>query len=367
MPAARRDERLRGFLRDAVGIVALATVADVVPLVGENRVLVHAGLQALTGSTHPGIRALREVAGIDGATVTGDDVVWRLSPRLNAAGRLNRPELAIELLTTDDLARARELARAIDAANEERRAIEKVVTAEAHEIARERMTIGETGGRRSLVVAGEGWHRGVIGIVAARLVDAHRVPVVVIGLDADGGRGSCRTPRDVDLHRALTRCAVHLRRFGGHAAAAGLEIERGAIAAFAEAFEEAVRDQAGPDDDAGASLVDGEATPDDFSLETVEAMRRLAPFGAGNPEPRFVLRGCVVAGRPRLLGAASEHLSFTVRCATGALRVVAFRQAKRFDLAASGGRVDLLASPSVNSWRGVRTPELVVHQIAPSA
>ena len=362
----RRDERLRGFLRDAVGLVALATVADVVPLVGENRVLVHAGLLALRATPHAGVRALCASAGLSGAghsgsgPLTTDDVVWRLAPRLNAAGRLNRPDLAIDLLTSDDPATASRLAAELEAANESRREIEKGVVAAAIEQARERLGGAE---RRSLVVAGDGWHRGVIGIVAARLVDAHDRPTVVIGLDGDGGRGSCRTPRGVDLHAALSRCSAHLRRYGGHAAAAGLEIDRGALPAFAEAFEEAVRAQVGlaPGDDVPA--VDGEATPGDFDLACAEAIRRLAPFGHGNPEPRFLLRGAVVAGRPRLLGAGSEHLSFALKTPTGAVRVVAFRRARLFDLAASGVALDLVVSPTVNEWRGIRSAELVAHDI----
>jgi single-stranded-DNA-specific exonuclease len=364
MQRTRRDDRLRGFLRDAVGLVALATVADVVPLTGENRVLVHAGLLALRATPHAGVRALCASAGLSGSSpLSTDDVVWRLAPRLNAAGRLNRPDLAIDLLTTEDPATASRLAAEIEAANESRRAIEKDVVAAAVEQARERLLVGE---RRSLVVAGDGWHRGVIGIVAARLVDAHDRPTVVIGLDGDGGRGSCRTPRGVDLHAALSRCSAHLRRYGGHAAAAGLEIDRGALPAFVEAFEEAVRAQAGNAADDDSPAVDGEATPGDFDLACAEAIRRLAPFGHGNPEPRFLLRGAVVAGRPRLLGAGSEHLSFALKTPLGAVRVVAFRRARLFDLAAAGVPLDLVVTPTVNEWRGVRSAELVAHDIGRS-
>jgi single-stranded-DNA-specific exonuclease len=367
LPAARRDERVREFLRDAVGLVALATVADVVPLVGENRALVHAGLAALGATTHPGLAALRETAGVGPGPLTTDDLVWRVAPRVNAAGRLNRPDLVIELLTTDDPARAEALANALEAANEERRAIEKGVAEQAHAQASERAGVPGAERLSSLVVAGEGWHRGVIGIVAARLVDAHRVPSVVIGLGADGGRGSCRTPRGVDLHAVLTRCAPHLRRFGGHAAAAGLELDRDALPAFVRSFDEAVRALHGArGDDDGAELVDGEATPDDFPLDVVESMRRLEPFGASNPEPRFVVRGAVVAGKPRRMGSHGEHLAFAVRTAGGALRVVAFRQGASFDLVASGAPLDILATPAVNAWRGVRTPELVASRLARS-
>jgi single-stranded-DNA-specific exonuclease len=374
--AALRDERLRAFLKDAIGLVALATEADVMPLVGENRVLVEAGLRALAASRRPGVVALLEAAGLSPSSrgappLTTDDVVWRLAPRLNAAGRMNRPDLAIDLLTTDDAEDARRLAAAVEAANGERRAVEKTVVAEALAKAGERLASRGAGAspaaRSSLVVWGDGWHRGVIGIVAARLVDAHGRPAVVIGLDGDGGRGSCRSARSVDLHAALSRCASVLRRFGGHAAAAGLEIDRAAVPDFEAAFEEAVREQTGEREPEPTVACDAVARPDDFPLETVEQLRRLGPFGAGNPEPRFALLGARLAGRPRVIGSSGEHLTFALRTATGAIRVVAFRQSRAYDAVSSGEPVDLLVSPSVNDFRGTRTAELVASAIRPSA
>ncbi len=378
----RMDERLKSFLRDAVGLVALATVADVVPLVGENRILVSTGLAALRASQHAGVKALLEVAGLGTAPLSTEDLVWRLSPRLNAAGRLNRPDLAIDLFATpfgaEDAPRARALAAELDRANEERKTIEKGVVVQALEQARARRGGAGRGARaplgddrRSLVVVGENWHRGVIGIVAARLVDAHRRPTVVIGLEGDGGRGSCRTTRSINLYEALHRCRAHLKRYGGHAAAAGLEVDRDALPAFEEAFEEAVRDQTSrlPADflaDGECFRLDGEATAGDFTLETVEHVRRLAPFGEGNPEPRFGIRGALVAGRPKLMGSGSDHLAFTLRTPTGAIRVIAFRQSRHFELVASGAPLDLVATPVVNEWRGTRTPELMAHDVRPA-
>jgi single-stranded-DNA-specific exonuclease len=369
---ATRDESLSLFLRDAVGYAALATVSDVMPLVGENRILVTHGLAALRGSPHAGVRALLESAGLSGAALTADDVAWKIAPRLNAAGRMNRPDVAIELLTTDDPARARALAAAMEAMNDQRRTIEKGVLAEAAAQAERRLSdahlAADRAGRRSLVVSGDGWHRGVIGIVAARLVDAHRRPTVVIGLEGEGGRGSCRTPGDVNLHEALSRCAAHLRRFGGHAAAAGLEVARDAIPAFEAAFEAAVREQVDGRSDEPTLELDGEVPAGEFTLETVEHVRRLAPFGEENPEPRFLVRGATVAGRARLMGGSSDHLSFAVKTASGgAIRVVAFRRADLFDLASSGAPLDLAVTPTVNEWRGLRSPELLLVDARPSA
>jgi single-stranded-DNA-specific exonuclease len=348
--------RFKAFLRDAMGLVALATIADVVALESENRVLVSHGLQALRASEHAGIRALLEVAGVGAAPLTTQDVSYRLAPRLNAAGRLSRPELVIDLLTCEEPARARALAALLDKANEERRRIERVVLEQALPLA---AGLAGDDGRRSLVVHGEGWHKGVIGIVAARLVDLHARPTVVIGFDGDDGRGSCRTSPDVDLHLALTRCGPHLRRYGGHAMAAGLEIGRGEVERFADRFEAAVREQTGAGDVAERVLwADLESRADDWDLATVEALQRLAPFGAGNPEPRFLLRGVRVAGRPRMLGAEASHLSFALQQRGGAVRVVGFHRADLHDLAASEQTLDMLVTATVNEWRGTRTPEL---------
>ncbi|MFM8979945.1 MAG: single-stranded-DNA-specific exonuclease RecJ [Planctomycetia bacterium] len=357
--------RFKAFLRDAMGLVALATVADVVELVGENRVLVTHGLQALRSSPHAGLAALRESAELGALPLTTRDVGFQLAPRLNAAGRLGRPGLVIELLTCDDPARARELAQQLAQANDERRRIERAVLDQAIPRAEELLQGGE---RRSLVVHGEGWHKGVIGIVAARLVDLHARPTVVIGFDGASGRGSCRTSPDVDLHEALTASGEHLTRYGGHAMAAGLEIERHAVERFAQRFEEAVREQLGAAPAGQRTLwADLEAHVDDWDLPTAESLQRLAPFGAGNPEPCFLLRGAQVAGQARLIGRESAHLSFALRQRVGAIRVVGFHRAGLYDVAASGAPLDLLVQATVNEFRGTRTPELRLVDARPAA
>ena len=363
--SSQEAARLREFLRDAVGLVALATVSDVVPLTGENRVLVASGLAALRGSHHPGIRALLECSRVGALPLTTEDVAFRIAPRLNAAGRLSMPELVIQLLTSTDLEAARGIARGLHEANGERRRIEQKVLEQAVVQAE---AILQNADRRSLVVHGEGWHRGVIGIVAARLVDRHNLPTVVIGFDGEGGgRGSCRTPQPVDLHRALTSCGTHLDRYGGHAAAAGLDICRAKIDAFADAFDEAVRGQTTAEEVQRTIDVDLEAVADDFTLDTVEALQRLAPFGAANPEPVFAVRGATVAGRARLMGQNDAHISFSIKQAQGAIRVVGFRKADCFDLTTARRPLDLVVTPMVNEWKGTRTSELRLIDIRESA
>jgi single-stranded-DNA-specific exonuclease len=354
MDEAKR-KTVREALRDAVALAALATVSDVMPLVGENRVIVSSGLAALRGSRSPGLRALLEVARLGDAPLTTEDVAFRIAPRLNAAGRLSRPDIVVRMLTCTDETEARALARSLDQANEERRRIERSVLAQATDEAHRRMDGTD---RHSLVVHGQGWHRGVIGIVAARLLDRHRRPVAVIGLDGDLGRGSCRSVPHVDLHRALTECGAHLVRYGGHAMAAGFDIQRGSLDRFCDAFEEAVRSQTNGHSREPSITVDAECEIDALNLEAVTALARLAPFGPGNPEPVFLVRGAVVAGRAQLMGETRGHLAFALKQNGGAIRVVGFRRADLWDLVTSGKPIDVAVSPALDEWRGVRTPEL---------
>ncbi len=354
---------LKAFLRDAIGLVALATVCDVVPLRGQNRLLVAGGLAALRRSPQPGIRALLEVAKLGALPLTTEDVGFKIGPRLNAAGRLNRPELVIELLTTSDEARGQELAKALDDANQERRLIEQGVLKEAELVAAALVAERDPAG---LVVWGEGWHAGVIGIVAARLVDRYARPTAVIAFDGEHGRGSCRTPDAVDVHQVLTDASEHLTSFGGHAAAAGLDIALEHAPAFQKAFEAAVlaqREGAAP---TRVIPFDAETDINEWNLDLVESITRMAPFGKANPEPIFIVRGAYVAGRPRLMGQTSAHLSFALKQEHGALRVVGFRLSDFFDLAASGVRLDLAVTPVVNEWRGTRTAEFRLLDMRPA-
>ncbi len=355
--------QLKAFLRDAMGLVALATVCDVVPLVDENRTLVATGLAALRRSPHPGIQALLEVSQLGRLPLTTEDVAFKLGPRLNAAGRLSRPDLVVNLLTETDAARCRALARELDEANRTRRKIEQGVLEEADVQARSLLAERD---RTALVLWGDGWHVGVVGIVAARMVDRYSRPAAVIGFDGDLGRGSCRTPPNVNVHEALGAASEHLEGYGGHAAAAGLDIHVERAGDFRSAFEEAVRKQ----QELGCARkrleIDAESAADDWNLDTVQALLRLAPFGSANPEPLFAVRGGAVAGKPRLMGADSAHLSFALKQRGGAIRVVGFRKASFFDLVASGQPLDLAVTPMINEWRGTRTAELRLVDLKPA-
>jgi single-stranded-DNA-specific exonuclease len=345
-------------LRPWLDLVALGTVADVAPLDGDNRRLVRAGL-ARIGSPRPrpGVLALREAARIRaGAPVGGVDIAFRLAPRLNAAGRLGDPAITLRLLQATTLSEARVLAARIEQINQERRAIERRITEEA--IGQVLDVYGESvdGG---IVVASAGWHRGVVGIVAARLVDRFGAPSVVIALEDGEGHGSCRTPEGFSIYDAVHACREHLTKFGGHAAAAGLSLPAGRVEGFRSSFDGACRTmrRALPPLDSSHRI--DVVIGDGFPLPTAEELAMLEPVGEGNEEPRFLLSGARVDD----VGLVGEgHLKLALR--VGDQRLTAFGW-EMGDLAgALGEKVDLFGSLRPDSWRGGDAIELRIDGLA---
>jgi len=342
-------------------LVALATIADVVPLVGENRALVRRGLRALARTTKPGLRALMAVAGVDPAKANERSVAFALAPRLNAAGRLYRADAGLELILTADPARAAQIARELDAANRERREVEMRIrfAAEAQMAA-----LGE---RPAYVLAGEGWHPGVIGIVASRLVERSHRPVVLIALDGDTGKGSGRSIDAFDLLGGLTACGAHLLRYGGHSAAAGLEIERARVADFAAALSAHAARVLPPDDLVAVERVDAVVGGEELGMALAEELQTLAPFGRGNPGVSLLLTDATFAdARPMGEG---KHVRFTVESRGARARAVAFGNGGRLPVGGGGrraGLVDATFTLEVNEWNGVSEPRLVLRQARPA-
>ncbi len=363
-PDARVSDEVRAFLIDALAFAVLGTVADVVPLVGENRVIVRHGLSVLAARSHAGVAALLDVAGVRGP-LRASDVAFKLAPRLNAAGRMGSADAALELLLTDDPVRAGDLARRLEAANERRRAIERSVADEARAC-----VTREFGGRPSDAIAlhGDAWHHGVIGIVAARLVDEFHVPVVIVSSEGGVGRGSARSVPGFALHEALAACGEHLVAHGGHAAAAGLTIEPARFPAFRDAFRRYAAEHV-PDASRTPTLeLDAEVEPGDVDPSLAACLERLEPFGAGNPEPLLLLRRVTVAGRPRRMGAESEHVAFHAGRDGRALRCVAFRRAAELaPLLESGAPLDIAFAPQQNAFRGAHEVEGLVRDVRASS
>jgi single-stranded-DNA-specific exonuclease len=346
-------------LRRYLGLVTLGTIADIVPIVEENRVLVKHGLRELMQTSAPGLVALKAVSGV--STVSTGVVGFRLSPRLNAGGRLADARTSVELLTTDDVARAEQLAAALDQENRARQSIEQEILNEAlHEVER----IPEFDARRSIVLASAEWHPGVIGIVASRLVERFYRPTVLIAIDAATGvgRGSGRSIRGFNLYEAFKACGHTLMGFGGHRMAAGLSIDAAHASDFAEAFETAVRDGTRPDDFIPETVVDAEIALDEITERLLADLERLEPYGPSNAEPTFLARQVTVQSR-RVVG--EKHLRLYLRQGSRALPAIGFGLA---DAAIDeGASLDVLVSPEYNEWNGTVTLQLRLRDFRPSA
>jgi single-stranded-DNA-specific exonuclease len=352
----RPDERR---LRRDLDLVALATVADVVPLVGENRALLRRGLRALAATAKPGLRALMAVAGVDPSRIGEREIGFGLAPRLNAAGRLYRADAGLELLLTDDPARAGEIARELDAANHERRQIERRIRFEAE------AQMAELGEQGAYVLAAESWHPGVIGIVASRLVEISGRPVVMVALDGERGRGSGRSIDAFDLLGGLRACGEHLVRFGGHRAAAGLELDRDRLGAFAAALSNHAAAVLSPEQMAPIERVDAIVDGAEMSLELAEELQALAPFGRGNPPVCLMLAEARFLD-PRPMG-EGRHLRFTVESRGSRARGVCFGQGASLPVG-EGEPAHATFALEVNEWNGVVEPRLRLrHALAASA
>ncbi|HEY3758522.1 MAG TPA: single-stranded-DNA-specific exonuclease RecJ [Solirubrobacteraceae bacterium] len=356
--SADRDRTVDGRYhpQDDLDLVALATIADVVPLLGENRALAARGLRALAGTAKPGLRALMTVARIsDPAKVSERSVAFALAPRLNAAGRLYRADAGLELLLTTDAARAQQIAAELDRANHERRDTEQRILHDAEQqLAQLRQSRGELAG---YVLAGEGWHPGVIGIVASRLVERHHRPFVLIALEGDTGRGSGRSIEGFDLLGALHASGGHLVRYGGHRAAAGLELEHGRLEDFAEAFAAHAAEVLGPELPVRPERVDALVGCGELDMQLAEELQTLAPFGNANPAVSLLLREVSFADR-RPMG-EGRHVRFTINSGADRARAVAFGRGTRLPVE-DGEPADATFALEINEWRGVSEPRLVL-------
>jgi single-stranded-DNA-specific exonuclease len=341
-------------------LVALATVADLVPLVGENRTLVKRGLEEVRRARRPGMRALLKAAQCEPSQLDEGDLAFRLAPRVNAAGRLYRADAGVELFLTEDAARAEEIANELGRANSERRATEREVMNEAEAALRELPEdLREAPG---LVLAAEGWHPGVVGIVASRLVEKHHRPVVVVSLDGEGGgRGSGRSIPGFDLLAALDACSAHLARFGGHRAAAGLELEEQELEAFREAFASHAASVLSPEDLVRTERIDAIVGGASLGLDLAEELRRLAPFGMGNPGVRLLVPSAQVRD-VRQMG-EGKHARFSLH--SGAHRALGVAFGRPSLGVGEDEFVDAAVRLEVNHWNGAVEPRLVLRELYP--
>jgi single-stranded-DNA-specific exonuclease len=342
-------------------LVALATIADVVPLVDENRALAAAGLLALARTQKPGLQALMAAAGVDPAAIDAGAVGFRLAPRINAAGRLGHPGIALDLLLTDDDTEAKRLANELERLNRDRQAVEQRIVREAIACVEEWPEALQR--RRGYVLADAGWHEGVIGIVASRLAERFHRPVVLIAGGEDAWKGSGRSIPSFDLHAALGACSQHLERFGGHRAAAGLSILPEQVEAFREAFARHADAAVADDDLAPATAIDAILPRGTrLTLELASELARLAPFGLGNPEVTLLAAGCELADLQTV--GEGKHLRFRVRHeGIDAGGAIAFGFGSQLDRWRRPGRYDLAFRLQENRWNGTVAPQLTIRSV----
>ncbi len=339
-------------------LVALATVADLVPLVGENRALVRRGLLVARRARRPGMRALIAASGSDAERLDEGDMAFRLAPRINAAGRLYRADAGVELMLTADSGRAEEIAAELDRANNERRSTEREVETGAEAARRELPERLRDGA--ALVIAGQGWHPGVVGIVASRLVERHWRPVILLSVDAEGkARGSGRSIPGFDLLGGLEACSEHLTRFGGHRAAAGLELDVGGLDAFREAFIAHAAERLGPEDLTRTERIDALVGGDGLGLELAEELQRLGPFGAGNPGVRLMVPSARL-GDVRSMG-DGKHSRFSLL--SGGARALGVAFDRPSIPVGEQEPVDAAVRLEVNQWNGSVEPRVVLREL----
>lgn len=351
---AGREAWLPAFVK----IAAIGTLADVVPLVGENRVIAKLGLELLSKGPHKvGLRALLDVAGLHGKSIDAYHIAFMVAPRVNAAGRMATADLATRLLLASDdglAAEAQALAQQLDAENTRRREEEQDIVTAARRMVD---TDPDVGAHPLLVVAGEGWHRGVIGIVASKLVEAYYRPAIVLSIDGGEAHGSCRSIPGFDMLAALESCAPLLQRFGGHKQAAGLQLAAGDVAAFRRAVNAHALDRLGPDDLRPHLHLDGALAFDAITPAVVEQLTAMAPFGMGNPKPLFSAGPIDVVDGPRRL--KERHLKMSLRQRGRTFRALAWNAVdKEPVIAGAGGALEIAYSLEQNEFNGTTYTEL---------
>lgn len=341
-------------------LAAIGTIADLMPLVGENRLIVRMGLSRIRREPAVGIRALAAVCKAEPAELTSGRIGFALGPRLNAGGRLDRADGAVRLLTTDDPAEAESLALELDRLNAERQRMVETTIEEAEQMWREKRQEG----RKVIVLSSPGWHAGIAGLVASKLVERHYLPAIVLAEDPGTGlaKGSARSIDGFDLHAALTACSALMEHFGGHQAAAGMTIRTDRLAQLEEMLHRWAEERLQPEDWLPKKHADLACSLDEMTLEAAEAIGRLEPFGNGHPVPRLMVEGAVVR-ECRLLGKEGKHIRLTVAQSGRTIEAVGFGMGGMAEALTEGRELDLLGELSVNEWNGRRKAQFTVQDL----
>lgn len=348
----RVPQHVREVLLEMLPLASMGVVADVVPLVDENRVIASWGLPRIRASSIEGLKALVRASGLDNASIDAEAVGFRLGPRLNACGRMGHAREAVELLTTARGERANEIAQMLTLKNEERRSVEKAIFDEAQALAHAACMTGDD--VRAIVLSRPGWHAGVVGIVCSRLVERFHRPTILLGEQEGVCHGSGRSVDGFPLADALAGCSAHLLSHGGHDMAAGLKLRRDLLDTFVGDFTRIANAAIGPDQLHGRAGYDCEASIGELSIDVVRELRRLGPFGRENPPITLMLSGARIEGRPQTMGRENAHLSMHVRDTHGSrpMRVVGWQWGRKVAQLAPGSTLDLLIRPGISTFGG---------------
>lgn len=343
-------------------LVALGTIADVVPLLGENRILVKEGLKVLTGTKNPGLSALIKSAGLWGKEIDAWHVGYLLAPRLNACGRLGDSTTGLKLLVATDQAKAEQIANKLEFLNLQRKKVEDEVLHEAVSFL-ERIAWGQERREKIILLAGEGWHPGVIGIVASRLVEKYYMPTVLLSMNGEAGRGSARSIEGFHIFKALAQCSAYLQKFGGHEMAAGLEVQRDKLEDFRRALQEVANTHI-----SNEMLIPQLEVEEEIELKMVTAdllreIQSLAPFGTGNHRPVLACRGVKLVSS-RVVGKNGKHLRIMVGDGTSNIEGIGFNLGPLYDLVSSSNLLDLAFCLDINDWNNQL--QLVLKDLSPA-
>jgi len=360
-PHKKVSAEFKDFLLNAVGLVALGTIADVVPLLGENRILTKYGLSALQYTEIPGLRALLDIADLSNTNLDAFHVGYRLGPRLNAPGRMGKAGIVVEMLTTTYSERAVEIASFLDQENKRRQDIQVDIMASARKKVMSEINLDET---TAIVLADQAWHPGIIGIIASKIVEEFNRPTVMIAIAEDIGHGSARSIPSFHILEALEYCKSKLLSVGGHAQAAGLKIHPDNINEFRLMLNSTTSQRLNKTDLVPILNIDAEVTLSMLSKALVAELARIAPHGEGNPIPLFAATNLKIVGQPRRIGSKGQHLSFYAKQGDVAIRAVAFGMGERIDRLKQNGKTCSLAfAVKINNWMDGENLELEVKDI----
>ena len=344
---------------EIIPLITLGTAADIVPIKDENRVIVHYGLKMLDRLQKPGLKTLLDLAGLKGQVSLGQ-LVFGVAPRINAAGRLGDANRAVELFVTENEHKAKLLAKELDEENKRRQMIQQAVVDEALLKVNAEADLNN---ENALVLADQGWHPGVVGIVASKIKEEFNRPSVIIAMENEIGKGSARSIPGFDLYTALTSCREHLEGYGGHPMAAGLTLSANQLGDFKKAFINVANECLTKENLQATLTLDSEMTLHDITPRFMEFLDKLSPYGPGNMRPKFAVRNVEITGAPKVIGKTGEHLRFKVKQGLKSFSAIGFGLSKKYELLITGQPVDIACVVETNEWQGNTSIQLNVRDI----